>query len=121
MFPKTEAIRRVNERGPRYAVIGYLRPNEAITEYADTGEKAEQIADRMRDEHYRQVNVYPPDGSVHLGPLRAAREQAIAAEREATAILRAACLRELEAGRAEAEVARQAGVDRMALRKWAGK
>jgi hypothetical protein len=40
---------------------------------------------------------------------------------EATSLLRDAVLRELAAGHPEAAVARTAGVDRMTVRKWAGK
>lgn len=40
---------------------------------------------------------------------------------EATETARAAALRALDEGRAEAEVARVLGVDRMTVRKWAGK
>jgi len=35
--------------------------------------------------------------------------------------LQAKALEEIAAGRAEAEVAREAGVDRMTMRKWQGK
>jgi uncharacterized MAPEG superfamily protein len=40
---------------------------------------------------------------------------------EAICQLRAAVLRELAAGQPEAAVARDAGVDRMTVRRWAGK
>lgn len=111
----------VQDRGPRYAVIAFMRPREGRVDYADTGERAERIYDQRISDGHHQVHIYPPDGSIDLGELGRARVTAIAAEREATGILRAAVLRALEAGRTEAEVARAAGVDRMTVRKWAGK
>jgi hypothetical protein len=122
MYPLTEARQQVDARGPRYAVIGKIRSDEARTEYADTGEQAERIRREFEQEWgYYQVHVYPPDGSLDLTSLATERRRAQTAEREATAKLRAGVLRALEAGRAEAEVARQAGVDRMTVRSWAGK
>jgi hypothetical protein len=56
-----------------------------------------------------------------LAKLGQERRDAQRALDEKTAILKAAVLRALEKGRAEAEVARTAGVDRMTVRKWAGK
>jgi DNA invertase Pin-like site-specific DNA recombinase len=40
---------------------------------------------------------------------------------EKTSILRAAVLRAVEENRAEAEIAREAGIDRMTVREWSGK
>ena len=51
------------------------------------------------------------------------RDRATAVEMlaERTALLRVGVLQALEAGESESGVARQAGVDRMTVRKWAGK
>ncbi len=61
--------------------------------------------------------------SADLATLGLARAEAMRAQRDATDRLRAAVLAEL--GRRgdghEAEIAREAGVDRMTVRKWAGK
>lgn len=65
--------------------------------------------------------VDPPVGSIDLAKLGRERMDAKRAFEEKTAILRAGVLRALGEGRAEAEVARTAGVDRMTVRKWAGK
>lgn len=124
MYGRDEAHRRINGRGPRYAIFGVIRPGEARTEYADTAERAEQIREKFEDPDewgYRQVQVYPPVGAVDLTALGEARRAAKEAFDETTAVLRAGVLRALEAGRAEAEVARAAGVDRMTVRSWAGK
>lgn len=121
MFSKTTAWQRVQERGPRYAVMGGIRPDEAETRYADTGEQAERVRDIMLESRYRNVQVYPPDGSVDLARLGRDRAEAKRVFDEQTAILRAGALRALEDGRAEAEVARTAGVTRKTVRRWAGK
>ncbi len=65
--------------------------------------------------------MHAPAGSVDLAELGRVRSEARRALDEKTTILRAAVLRALEDGRAEAEVAREAGVDRMTVREWAGK
>jgi len=115
------ARKLIQERGPRYAITGTIRPGEAVTEYADTPEQAARIAEQMQGWGYYQVQAHPPAGSVDLGKLRLERENAKAAFDEATAVLRAGVLRALEEGRTEVEVAATAGVDRMTVRKWAGK
>lgn len=125
MFGQKTALRRIEQRGPRYAVYGVIRAGEARTEYADTAEQAERIRasfEDPRDCGYRQVKVHPPEGSVDLAALGQARAKAKATFDEATAVLRAAVLRALEQpGSSEVQVAREAGVDRMTVRKWAGK
>lgn len=125
MFGQQTALRRIERRGPRYAVYGIIRTGEARTEYADTAEQAEQIRasfEDPRDCGYKQVKVHPPEGSVNLEALGQARTKAKAAVEEATAVLRAGVLRAMEApGSSEAQIAREAGVDRMTVRKWAGK
>lgn len=124
MYTSQEARRQVDERGPFYAITGTIRPGEARTQYADTAEAAERIREKFEDPDqwgYRQVRVYPPVGSVDLAALGRARDDARRAFDEATATLRAGVLRALEDGRAEAEVARAAGVTRMTVRSWAGK
>ena len=115
------ALDLVNSRGPRYAVMGSIRRGEAAAVYAETADQAEQIKERWQEQGRYQVRVYPPEGSFDLAPLTKARQDAIAAERDATAILRAAVIREHERGRSEVELARQADVDRMTVRKWLGK
>ncbi|MEU3455551.1 hypothetical protein ABZ671_18415 [Micromonospora sp. NPDC006766] len=121
MYVKAVAWDRVKDRGPRWAVYGQLRPQEARTEYADTAERAEKIREDFEEKGYYQVQVHPPVGSVDLAKLGRERTDAKRVLDEKTAILRAGVLRALEEGRAEAEVARTAGVDRQTVRKWAGK
>lgn len=116
------AMNDLRERGPRWAVFGQIRSREARVQYADTAERAEAIRQEFEDTWgYRQVKVHPPVGSVGLAKLGRERADAKRVLDEKTAILRAGVLRALEDGRAEAEVARTAGVDRMTVRKWAGK
>lgn len=118
------AHQRVKERGPRWAVWGQIRQGEARVDYADTADQAEMIREWFENPDgcgYYQVRVHAPDGSVNLATLGRERADAKRKFDEATAVLRAGVLRALEEGRAEAEVARTAGVDRMTVRKWAGK
>ncbi|MGK5737231.1 hypothetical protein [Micromonospora sp. URMC 103] len=116
------AHQQISERGPRWAVSGSVRQGEIRAEYADTAERAEQIRKDFEENWgYYQVRVHPPVGSVDLAKLGRERAEAKRVFDEKTAILRAGVLRALEEGRAEAEVARTAGVDRMTVRKWAGK
>jgi hypothetical protein len=61
------------------------------------------------------------DDTDEVVTLRRARETARTNYRQATDDLRAGVLRALAAGRTEVEVALTAGVDRMTIRKWAGK
>jgi hypothetical protein len=121
MHTLTNALKMIAERGPRFAVKGSIRPNEARVEYAATGERAEQIADRLRAEGHYQVQVYTPEGSIDLTKLGKGLADARELVRERTEILKAAVHRAHEDGRAEAEIARQAGVDRMTVRSWLGK
>lgn len=114
-------LRFAKARGPRWAVIGTVRSNEDLGDYEDSAELAERRADQYRELGYYQVQVYPPVGSVDLHALGEARRKAKEEYEEANAILRAGVLRALEEGRAEAEVARTAGVDRQTVRSWAGK
>lgn len=109
------------KRGPRYFVYGTIRPGEMEGHYCDTGEQAERLRQEWEHAGRYTVHVNPPVGSVDLKPLADARRKAIAELDEATSVLRAAVLRALEDGRAEAEVARAAGVDRMTVRAWSGK
>jgi hypothetical protein len=115
------ALRIIEARGPRWAVSGTIRPREVIAEYAATATTAEAIKDRYEANGYHQIQVYPPQPGVDLAALGRVREEKQRELAEATAILRAGVLRALEDGRAEAEVARTAGVDRMTVRTWAGK
>ena len=120
----TTAEQKIADRGPRWAVYGIVRPGEARVQYADTAEWAERIQAEFEDPNnygYRNVRVYPPDGSIDLGELGRARAEAKRAYNEATELLRAGVLRAIEEGRNEAEIARTGLVDRMTVRKWAGK
>lgn len=121
MYTNTEARSRVANRGPRYAVYGQIRQGEAITTYADTAERAERVREQYEETGYYTIKVHPPEGSINLAGLGATRNAAKVAFDEATSILKAGVLRALEEGRAEAEIARTAGVDRMTVRTWAGK
>ena len=56
-----------------------------------------------------------------LAVLARDRDDAVAALDERTAILRAAVVRALEGGASEAAVARVAGLNRLTVRRWAGK
>jgi hypothetical protein len=56
-----------------------------------------------------------------LEALARARAEAAAVLAERTAALRDAVLQALASGESEASAARRAGVDRMTVRKWAGK
>jgi transposase len=55
---------------------------------------------------------------VELGQRRTALREEL---KELTARLEVAAKADLAAGKSESEVAREAGVDRMTVRKWAGK
>ncbi|MCW2765686.1 MAG: hypothetical protein JWO11_1645 [Nocardioides sp.] len=121
MLSLSRALEQVEQRGPRYAVMGTIRRDEMALAYADTAEAAERTRERYEEDGYRQVRVHPPQGSIDLSALGRDRADAKRVLDEKTAILRAGVLRALEENRAEAEVARQAGVDRMTVRSWAGK
>jgi hypothetical protein len=86
-----------------------------------SAERAERAAICGENPTHNVVRLAPLDESSELVGLGRARQDAKRAYDEATAVLRAGVLRALEAGRAEAEVARAAGVDRMTVRDWAGK
>ncbi|GAA0739286.1 hypothetical protein Drose_04095 [Dactylosporangium roseum] len=116
-----KALEMIEQRGPRFAVIGNIRRGQSMVSYADTGEQAERIRETFVESSYYQIKVHPPVGSVDLAGLGRDRSDAKAAYDEATAILRAGVLRALEEGREETEVARTAGVDRQTVRAWAGK
>lgn len=111
----------IAERGPRWVVHGTIRRDEFAVHYATTAERAEQLREKLDGSHHRHVTVVPPDGSVELATLGRDRAEAQRVLTEKTAILRAGVLRALDEGRSEVEVARTAGVDRMTVRKWAGK
>lgn len=121
MYVQSEAIRMVSDRGPRWAVYGQIRPGEARTSYAATAELAEKFRAEYEELGYYQVKVHPPTGSVDLAKLGRDLADARRVLAEKTEIVRAGVLRALDEGRAEAEVARTVGVDRMTVRKWAGK
>lgn len=109
-------------RGPRWFISATIRRDEFIAGYAVTADAAEAEAERLRADNYRQIRVTPPDGSVDLRQLGLEREQAQRALDDVMQRLRARVLTALrDEDRAEAEVARAAGVDRMTVRKWAGK
>lgn len=120
-YPNPAAYQMIQERGPRYAVIGSIRQGESAVNYTDTAEGAEKYRQSYEDSGYYQIKVHPPVGSIDLAKLGRARADAKRAYDQQTEILRAGVLRALEDGRAEAEVARTAGIDRMTVRTWAGK
>ena len=112
------------ERGPRWLVTAKIRAGEYDAMYAPTAEFAEQLRERWADpDTYgrRSVTVVPPQDAIDLEALGRTRRDAQRALDEATSVLRAGVMRALEAGRAEAEVARAAAVDRQTVRAWAGK
>jgi hypothetical protein len=122
MYTNDTARKMVKERGPRWAVYGQIRQGEARVSYALTSDAAETTRKSYEDDWgYYQVQVYPPDGSVELAQLGRERDAAKRTFDEKTEILKAGVLRALDEGRAEAEIARTAGVDRMTVRSWAGK
>lgn len=119
-----KSLKIIAERGPRYAVTLGMPGHRNNVWLVDTAEQAERIYNNALDEGIylrATTSVFPPQESVNLAPLARARRDALQAAEEATSVLRAAVLREAEKGRAEAEIARQAGVDRMTVRKWLGK
>lgn len=120
-YPNPAAYQMIQERGPRYAVIGSIRQGESAVNYTDTAEGAEKYRQSYEDSGYYQIRVHPPVGSIDLAKLGRDRADANRDFGEKTAILKAAVLRALEEGRAEAEIARTAGIDRMTVRTWAGK
>jgi len=124
MYTKHSARQKLDARGPRFAIWVELGRDSAQVIYADTATQAEKIRERELAEwshNEQRVQLHPPAGSVSLTEAARERETAKAAFNEKTAILKAAALQALEEGRAEAEVAREARVDRMTIRSWAGK
>ena len=124
MYTKHSAQQKLDARGPRWAIWIELARDSAQVVYADTAPQAEKIrAHHLADWSYNEqrVQLHPPAGSVTLAEAASERETAKAAFNEKTAILKALALQALEEGRAEAEVAREARVDRMTIRSWAGK
>lgn len=120
----TTAKKLIAGRGPRWAVQVGLHGGRRTVHFTDTGERAEAIYDRHVEEGgylLAYTKVYPPTGSGDLSALGRARQDAKRAFDEATEILRAAVMRAIEDGRSESEIARDAGVDRMTVRKWQGK
>lgn len=109
-----------DERGPRYAVRGTIRPNEFDVEFADTASQAEAIAERMRESHRRQVRILLPlDTNLEsiIRDYRRARDHL----NRMTDLARAVAHRLTEMGISESEAARQLDVDRMTIRSWLGK
>lgn len=126
MLSYTGLQQAINDRGGRYCITGTIRPNEYAYLYTDTSEQAEKTREDFEENwHYRQVRIHPPtvdmDVATELAKLGAQRRDLRAAEREATAKLRAMVLRAAARGFAEADIARRADVDRMTVRKWVGK
>lgn len=116
--------RMVTERGPRYAVTATIRGGEFAAAYALDAEAAEQRFEQYKSEGCRDIKVHVPDVpafDIDLVAYGRDRTQAQTVLAEKTEILRAAVLRAAELGRAEAEIARSAGVDRMTVRSWLGK
>jgi hypothetical protein len=114
----------LGDRGPRYVVVGTIRAGEFATQYTLTSDAAEKIFKMYQDDGYRNVKVHVPDVpgvNIDLRWYGLELTEARRVVEEKTEILRAAVLRAAEAGRAEAEIARVAGIDRMTVRKWLGK
>lgn len=109
-----------NLRGPRFAVHGTIRGGEFDTQFADTAAKAEEVAERMREDGRRNVRIHLPKEADFGGiasEFKAARDRL----NEATELARAAAHRMTDMGISESETARQLGVDRMTVRSWLGK
>lgn len=122
MHTATHARQRVEERGPRWAVTGTIRPGEAETVYAVTADAAEQVRERFEADGRYQIAVHPPEGSVDLSSLGRKLADARAVVRDVTQQVQAAAIHAVTVeSRTEVEVARQAGVDRQTVRAWLGK
>lgn len=122
MHAAETARQRVKDRGPRWAVMGTIRPGEAETRYAVTAIDAEKIQTQFLDDGRYQIRVHPPEDTANLSALGRQLADARAAVRDITQQVQAAVIHAVTVdGRAEAEVARQAGVDRMTVRGWLGK
>jgi hypothetical protein len=109
------------ERGPRWLIYGTIRQGEFIASYADTADAAEWLHAKMESDHYRQVRTVPPAGGVDLAKLGRERNSDKRTYGASNAALKTGVLAALADGRSESEVARTAGIDRMTVRKWAGK
>lgn len=125
---RTENRELINQRGPRYCVSADItghRGNHGHVLYAETAEKAEEMREKWDDEGgYQNIKVHLPDIAgfdINLAGYGRARKEALAKAAEATEILKAAVQRAADVGRAEAEIARAAEVDRMTVRAWLGK
>jgi len=124
MSAKRDAQKKLDARGPRWAIWIELDRDSAQVIYADTADRAEKLREHHLAEwsyNEQRVQLHLPAGSVSLTEAANEREEAKTAFNEKTAILKAVALQALEDGRAEAEVARGARVDRMTIRSWAGK
>jgi hypothetical protein len=122
MYTELRVHEMIEQRGPRWVVRGNTRPGEYRASYAVTAEAAESLRERFEGDGLYQVAVTPPEGSWNLGRLGRERDDAREALRDATEKLKAAAIAAVNGeGRAEAEVARQSGIDRMTLRDWLGK
>lgn len=124
MMSSTGMSKMVAERGPRYAITATIQGGEFIASYARDSTTAEMIYERYQETGYRNARVHAPDVpsfDIDLGKYGRDRDKALEVAAEKTEILRAAVLRAAEVGRAEAEIARSARVDRMTVRKWLGK
>lgn len=124
MYTKHEARLQLDARGPRYAIWVELGKDSAQVIYADTATQAEKVRENRLAEYSgneQRVQLHPPAGSISLTDAASEREKVKEALAEKTAFVKALALQALEGGRAEAEVAREARVDRMTIRSWAGK
>ena len=120
----TASMEMIKKRGPRYAISYNGGPGRAYhVDYRDTAEQAEAQFERIWNEGgWRNVRLHKPVGLTDLRQYAEDRSKAKAVFDEATSVLRAAVIRAVNIeGRAEAEVAREAHVDRMTIRAWLGK
>jgi DNA-directed RNA polymerase specialized sigma24 family protein len=120
-YTAANANHMIGERGPQWAVTGTVRRGAICVEYALDAQEADRWRETFEADHYYQVRVIPPQDSVDLAALGRELREARRVLREKTRITRAGVLRAAEEGWPEAEIARQAGVDRMTVRKWLGK
>lgn len=114
------------DRGPRHLVYGTIRRDEFEAAYATSAAQAEELEARMRAAGRRNVRVLAPGTADddHAEVLRSAAMMwrvARDAEIDLRQQLTAAVVTAVGQGMAESEAARRAGVDRMTVRKWAGK
>lgn len=124
MYTTHAARHQLDARGPRWAIWIELGKDSAQVVYADTATQAEKTYERHLADwsnNPQRVQLHPPAGLVTLNDAATDRDKAKTVLAEKTAILKAVALQALEEGRTEAEVAREARVDRMTIRSWAGK